>query len=39
MRPEDYAMRRVGFGLIILSAFISALCIWAIWQSVVGVAQ
>lgn len=30
MRPEDYQMRRVGLGLIVMSAFIMALCIWAL---------
>jgi hypothetical protein len=37
MRPEDYAMRRVGFGLIIMSAAIAAVIIYAIWQNVMGV--
>jgi hypothetical protein len=37
MRPEDYGMRRIGFGLVIISAFIAALIIYAIWQNVMGV--
>jgi hypothetical protein len=36
MRPEDYAMRRVGFGLVVISAFIAALLIYAVFQSFVG---
>jgi hypothetical protein len=36
IKPEDYAMRRVGFGLVIMSAFISAIILYALWM---GLAQ
>jgi hypothetical protein len=39
MDPEDYQMRRVGFGLVIISAFIAALCIYAIWTNFGAPAQ
>jgi len=39
MRDEDYQMRRVGLGLVIISAFVMALCIYAIWVNFTGAAQ
>lgn len=33
MRDEDYQMRRVGFGLVVISAFVAALVIYAVWQA------
>jgi hypothetical protein len=32
-RPEDYPARRATVGLIMLSAFVTALCLWALWQA------
>jgi hypothetical protein len=29
-------MRRIGLGLVVISAFIAALCIWAVWQNFFG---
>lgn len=34
MKDEDYQMRRIGFGLVIVSAFVAALCIYAIWAQI-----
>lgn len=31
-KDEDTNMRRVGLGLVIISAFVMALCIYAIWD-------
>jgi hypothetical protein len=33
MKDEDYNMRRVGFGLVVISAFVAALVIYAIWTN------
>lgn len=33
MKDEDYQMRRIGMGLVIISAFVGALVIYAIWEA------
>jgi hypothetical protein len=33
MKDEEHEMRRVGMGLIIISAFVGALVIYAIWSA------
>lgn len=33
MNPEDREMRRIGMGLVIVSAFMAALIIYAIWSN------
>jgi hypothetical protein len=29
--PEDDLEERIGIGIIIVAAFVAALCLWAIW--------
>lgn len=32
-KDEDTNMRRVGYGMVIISAFVAALVIYAIWSA------
>lgn len=32
MKDEDYQVRRIGIGMVIISAFVMALCVYAIWD-------
>lgn len=36
MTPEDQALQNIGYALVIISAALAALCIYAIWT---GIAQ
>ena len=36
MKPGDEEVRRVGYGLVVVSAFVAALCIYAIWTNMTG---
>jgi hypothetical protein len=31
MRDKDDTQERIGIGLIVVAAFVAALCIWAVW--------
>ena len=36
MKPGDDEVARIGYGLIVISAFIAALLIYALWQNFGG---
>jgi hypothetical protein len=36
MTPGEDEVRRIGYGLVVMAAFIAALLIFAIWQNVGG---
>lgn len=32
-KDEDESMKRIGIGIVVMSAFVTALCIFAVWYA------